>query len=221
MGAFTILYVRFYQEWASKIIPQYSNIIIKNYLKEIWFSPKHMGMKIFSKVAGKNNYSKHVVFFWLICFFMKNKIFCNVCIKRVNETDFSLMVRTHYIPNSASFITLAILYLSWNIFCSNVHTSYCCVPLIKIKKYNTQQENHLHIVRDQYSHWIQIMQLAKKIIKWFKRLPIGTTPYLDVYKRCRNYNFYWYDFALNLSFSDSFPSVLDRCNDQCYCVHRK
>ena len=46
--------------------------------------------------------------------FLKNNIFCNVRTKRVHEKYFKLKALAYYIPNSASSVSLATLYLSVN-----------------------------------------------------------------------------------------------------------
>ena len=76
--------------------------------------------------------------------------------------------------------------------------------LLEVKTDNTQQENHLHIVRDLYSCFIQMARWGKTIIfiKLFQKSPLGTIPFLTVYERCRYCNFYWYDFALNCHLKD-------------------
>ena len=58
----------------------------------------------------------------------------------------------------------------------NVCTNYFYTPLLERKMDNTWQENYLHAIRNQYSHWFQMIQLYKR--KTFY-----------VYERCRRFIF--------------------------------
>ena len=59
-----------------------------------------------------------------------------------------LKVRTDYITSSASFVSLAISYLSSSRISLNVCTNNFCTLLFKVKIDHTQQEKYFHIVRD-------------------------------------------------------------------------
>ena len=82
--------------------------------------------------------------------------------KNSSQNIFLLRIRTNYITNADSIVSLDISYLSLNIFCSNVSTNYFCTPFLEVKTDNTQKEDSLHILHNMYSCRVQTMSLAKK-----------------------------------------------------------
>ena len=87
------------------------------------------------------------------------------------------MVSTNLIPISDSFVSLTTLYFSSNRFFKIVCMNYFCTPLLKVKTENTQQENHLYIIREiytvfefKYFNWIK----TRASIKLFHKSPLGT-----------------------------------------------
>ena len=74
--------------------------------------------------------------------FLKNNILCNARTKRVHEKCFNLKARTNFIPNSASFVSLATSYFSANRLCSNVRADYFCTLLLEVK---TENKSYIHV----------------------------------------------------------------------------